>query len=82
MKNMIFESDEYKKIKELAVPTTNNSDLALKNIVEFLKKAGVEKDKIEKCVDIIKVLRKEAFNSGIHKGLELERNKEIKWRYE
>ena len=84
-KSLIFEAGEINKLKEIAVPTSNEVEKAIKNIESILNygnKSEVNTILLKEIKANIEEIRKSTYLSGIFKGLELEREKAIKWKYE
>ena len=84
-KSLIFEAGEIKKLKEIAVPTSEEVEKAIKNIESILNygnKSKVNMILLKEIKANIEEIRKSTYLSGIFKGLELEREKAIKWKYE
>ena len=83
MKNsLIFEKEEIKKIKKLAIPVTDETDKATREITELLRQSNIDNDVLKEIRLNIDIIRRSSYISGIFKGLELERAKLIKWNYE
>ena len=83
MKNsLIFEKEEIKKIKKLAIPVTDETDKATREITELLRQSNIDNDVIKEIRLNIDIIRRSSYTSGVFKGLELERAKLIKWNYE
>ena len=82
MKNsLIFEKEEIKKIKKLAIPVTDETDKATRDITELLRQSNIDNDVLKEIRLNIDIIRRSSYISGIFKGLELERAKLIKWDY-
>lgn len=82
MKNsLIFEKEEIKKIKKLAIPVTDETDKATRDITELLRQSNIDNDVLKEIRLNIDIIRRSSYISGIFKGLELERAKLIKWNY-
>ena len=82
MKNsLIFEKEEIKKIKKLAIPVTDETDKATREITELLRQSNIDNDVLKEIRLNIDIIRRSSYISGIFKGLELERAKLIKWNY-
>ena len=84
-KSLIFEAGEINKLKEIGVPTSNEVERAIKNITSILNHGGkseVNTILLKEIKANIEEIRKSTYLSGIFKGLELEREKAIKWKYE
>lgn len=84
-KSLIFEAGEIKKLKEIGVPTSNEVERAIKNITSILNHGGkseVNTILLKEIKANIEEIRKSTYLSGIFKGLELEREKAIKWKHE
>ena len=84
-KSLFFEAGEIKKLKEIGVPTSNEVEKAIKNIESILNygnKSEVNTILLKEIKANIEEIRKSTYRSGIFKGLELEREKAIKWKYE
>lgn len=82
MKNsLIFEKEEIKKIKKLAIPVTDETDKATREITELLRQSNIDNDVLKEIRLNIDIIRRSSYISGIFKGLELERAKLIKWDY-
>ena len=82
MKNsLMFEKGEIKKIKKLAIPVTDETDKATRDITELLRQSNIDNDVIKEIRLNIDIIRRSSYTSGVFKGLELERAKLIKWNY-
>ena len=82
MKNsLIFEKEEIKKIKKLAIPVTDETEKATRDITELLRQSNIDNDVLKEIRLNIDIIRRSSYISGIFKGLELERAKLIKWNY-
>ena len=82
MKNsLIFEKEEIKKIKKLAIPVTDETDKATREITELLRQSNIDNDILKEIRLNIDIIRRSSYTSGVFKGLELERAKLIKWNY-
>ena len=82
MKNsLIFEKEEIKKIKKLAIPVTDETDKATRDITELLRQSNIDNDVLKEIRLNIDIIRRSSYTSGIFKGLELERVKAVKWNY-
>ena len=82
MKNsLMFEKEEIKKIKKLAIPVTDETDKATRDITELLRQSNIDNDVIKEIRLNIDIIRRSSYTSGVFKGLELERAKLIKWNY-
>jgi len=82
MKNsLIFEKEEIKKIKKLAIPVTDETDKATREITELLRQSNIDNDILKEIRLNIDIIRRNSYTSGVFKGLELERAKLIKWNY-
>ena len=82
MKNsLIFEKEEIKKIKKLAIPVTDETDKATRDIMELLRQSNIDNDILKEIRLNIDIIRRSSYTSGVFKGLELERAKLIKWNY-
>ena len=84
-KSLIFEAGEINKLKEIAVPTSNEVEKAIKNIESILNygnKSEVNTILLKEIKANIEEIRKSTYLSGIFKGLEFEREKAIKWKHE
>ena len=82
MKNsLIFEKEEIKKIKKLAIPVTDETEKATRDITELLRQCNIDNDILKEIKLNISVIRRSSYTSGVFKGLELERAKIIKWNY-
>ena len=83
MKNsLIFEKEEIKKIKKLAIPVTDETDKATRNITELLRQSNIDNDILREIRLNVDIIRRSSYTSGVYRGLELERAKLIKWNYE
>lgn len=82
-KSLIFEAGEIDKLKEIAVLTSEEVEKAMKNITFLLtQKSENNEITLKEIKANIEKIRKSTHLSGIFKGLELEREKAIKWKYE
>lgn len=82
-KSLIFEAGEIKKLKEIGVPTSNEVEKAMKNIIFLLTQKNENNEiPLKEIKANIEEIRKSTYLSGIFKGLELEREKAIKWKHE
>ena len=76
--SLIFEKEE---IKKLAIPVTDETDKATRDITELLRQSNIDNDILKEIRLNIDIIRKSSYTSGVFKGLELERAKLIKWNY-
>lgn len=56
--SLIFEKEEIKKIKKLAIPVTDETDKATREITELLRQSNIDNDVIKEIrlnIDIIQV---------------------------
>ena len=79
--SLIFEKEEIKKIKKLAIPVTDETDKATRDITELLRQSNIDNDILKEIRLNIDIIRRSSYTSGVFKGLELERAKLIKWNY-
>ena len=79
--SLIFEKEEIKKIKKLAIPVTDETDKATRDITELLRQSNIDNDILKEIRLNIDIIRRNSYTSGVFKGLELERAKLIKWNY-
>lgn len=89
MKNrdIIFKPGEIKKIENLIMPVTEETEKAIINISEIIASFNIlATDKNNKLIEELKKniedIRKSCYVSGIFKGLELERMGIISWCYD
>lgn len=79
--SLIFEKEEIKKIKKMAIPVTDETDKATRDITELLRQNNIDNDILKEIRLNIDIIRRSSYTSGVFKGLELERAKSIKWNY-
>ena len=86
-RTIIFKPGELKKIENLIMPVTEETEKAIINISEIIASFNIlATDKNNKLIEELKKniedIRKSCYVSGIFKGLELERLGIINWSYD
>lgn len=78
---LILKKEEIKKIKKLAIPVTDETDKATRDITELLRQSNIDNDVLKEISLNIDIIKRSSYTSGVFEGLRLERAKLIKWNY-